>query len=152
MPETSSIWPPTNNRRTVISSLGQRAGLVRANDRGAAERLDRRESAHERVALDHPLDAERERDGDDRRQSFGDDGDRQGHAEDEHLDERLAAKQTERDDDQDDRERDARQRLADSVEVLLQGRLRRLDLSSIRAILPNSVAMPVATTTARPRP
>ena len=39
---------------------GERAGLVRADHRRAAERLDRRQTAHDRVLLRHAPSAERQ--------------------------------------------------------------------------------------------
>ena len=72
---------------------GQRAGLVGADDRRAAQRLDRRQPANENVARRHPLDADRQRDGDDRRQALGHGGDRQRHRRDEHLQRRPATRQ-----------------------------------------------------------
>ena len=49
---------------------GQGAGLVRADDRRRAERLDRRQFAHERAAAGHAQHAERERNRDDGRQAL----------------------------------------------------------------------------------
>ena len=146
--------PATKILRDRHLVLGQRAGLVGADDRGAAERLDRGQAADQRVALDHPLHAERERDGDHGRQRLGHDGDRQRDAED------AASRGTagrgagpSADDDGDDHERGARQRMrrpgrGSPAAASCPSR----PSASIRAILPNSVCMPVATTTARPRP
>src|SRR5690606_13419798 len=63
------------NRRHLV--LGERAGLVRADGRGAAERLDGGQAADERVALHHLAHAERQVNGDDGRQALGYGGDRQ---------------------------------------------------------------------------
>ena len=49
----------------------QRPGLVGADHGRAAERLDRRQLAHQRVARRHAPHADRERDRDDRRQALG---------------------------------------------------------------------------------
>jgi len=58
---------------------GERAGLIGADDRRAAERLDRRQTAHDRVLLGHATRAERQARRDDRRQTLGDGGHRQRH-------------------------------------------------------------------------
>ena len=116
---------PDLPRRHLV--LRERAGLVRADDRRAAERLHGREAADQRAALHEPLHAQRERNRDDGRQRLGHDGDRERDAEHQHVDERLAAHDTQRDDDDDDRERGAHQRAAEAVEVLLQRRRARLD-------------------------
>ena len=50
--------------------LGQRAGLIGADDGGAAERLDRGQLPDEHVASDHALDAEGQGDGDDGGKAF----------------------------------------------------------------------------------
>ncbi len=59
--------------------LGERAGLVRADDGRRAERLDRGELADDGAALRHALHAEREGDGRDRREPLGDGRDREAH-------------------------------------------------------------------------
>ncbi len=64
---------------------GQRAGLVGADDRSRAERLDCRQLADHRVAPGHAADPDRERDGDHRRQTFGDRPDRQRDDRDQRL-------------------------------------------------------------------
>ena len=58
---------------------GERAGLIGADDRRAAERLDGRQTAHDRVLLGHAARAERQAGRDDRRQALGDRGHRQRH-------------------------------------------------------------------------
>ena len=58
---------------------GERAGLVRADDRRAAERLHRRQRAHDRVLARHPPRAERETRRDHRRQTLGDRRHRERH-------------------------------------------------------------------------
>ena len=105
----------------------QRAGLVAADHRDAAERLDRRQPANEPVSPRHPLRGERERDGHHRGQRLGHDRDRDRDAEHQHLQERLAPEQAERDDHDDDAERHAREDDADSIEALLQRRPSALD-------------------------
>jgi len=58
---------------------GESAGLVGADDRCAAERLDRRQTAHDRVLLRHTTSTERQTRGDDGRQTFWDSGNGQRH-------------------------------------------------------------------------
>jgi len=53
---------------------GEGASLVGADDRRAAERLDRRQTAHDRVLLRHTTSSERQTRGDDSRQTFRDSG------------------------------------------------------------------------------
>ena len=55
---------------------GERAGLVRADGRYRAQRLDRRQAADDRVALRHPLDADGERDRHHGGEAFWNGGDR----------------------------------------------------------------------------
>jgi len=73
--------------------LGQRAGLVGADHRRAAQRLDRRQVADDGAASRHAGDADGQRDGDGGRQAFrnGADGERDGGHE--HVEGRLAAGQ-----------------------------------------------------------
>ena len=59
---------------------GQRARLVRGDDGGAAERLDRRQVADDRPPARHALDADGKRDGHDRGQALGHGRDRQADA------------------------------------------------------------------------
>ncbi|KAI3492974.1 hypothetical protein L1887_42349 [Cichorium endivia] len=59
---------------------GERAGLVRADDRDRAERLDRRQLLDDGLAVRHAQHAERERDGDDDGQALGDGGYGERHA------------------------------------------------------------------------
>ena len=104
--------------------LGQRAGLVRADDRHRAERLDGGELADERVAAQHPLRADRQREGHDGGQALGDD--RHGDADrgEHQLRQRLAGQRAEGDDEEGDGHPAERELLADAVEPLLQRRLR----------------------------
>jgi hypothetical protein len=111
-------------RRHLV--LGQRAGLVRADDRRAAQGLDGGQPPHERVAPRHALHADGQRDGDHGGQRLGHRGDAEGDAEDQHLDEGEPARQPEHDDARHHREAGPRQRGADAVEVLLQRRARGL--------------------------
>ena len=139
--------------------LGERAGLVGRDDRRRAERLDGAEMAHDGVPPRHPLHADAtarpsrppasppgtaatasatpristSKNADKAADMFDND-DRRDH--------------DDRDDDDDDAEQ-----LADAIELLLQRRRSRSErLRSMPAMRPISVCMPVATTTARPRP
>ena len=102
--------------------FGQGPGLVRADHGCAAQRLHGRQPPHQRMAFDHALDADRQRDRDDSRQRLWHNGHGQGDAEDEHLHERLAAHEPQRHDQRHDHERDPRQHVADLVEVFLERR------------------------------
>ena len=64
---------------------GQRAGLVRGNDRRRAQRLHRRKLLDDRVVLRHALHPQREHHRQDRRQPLGHRRHRQGHAEQQHV-------------------------------------------------------------------
>jgi len=58
---------------------GERACLVGADDRRAAECLDRRQTAHDRVLLGHATSSESQARRDDGRQTLRDGGHRQRH-------------------------------------------------------------------------
>ena len=62
---------------------GQRAGLVGADERGRAERLDRLQAPDQGVARGQPLGAEGQRQGDGRQQALGDERDRDADGEQE---------------------------------------------------------------------
>ena len=62
-----SVCPRLDQRHAV---LGKRAGLIRADDRCAAQRFNRRQTADDRILFDHALHADREHDGDDRGQAL----------------------------------------------------------------------------------
>ena len=70
--------------------FGEGSGLVRADDVGAAERLHRVQAADDRILLDHPVDRQRQSDGDDGGQALRDGGHRQRDAGDEHIQHRLS--------------------------------------------------------------
>ena len=70
--------------------LRQRAGLVGADDGRRAERLDRREAAHDRAPVGHRARAERERDRHRGGEPSGHGRDRDRHADEERLAQRLA--------------------------------------------------------------
>ena len=106
---------------------GQGSGLVGADDRGAAQGLDRRQPADQRVPLDHPPHPEGQGDGDDRGEGLRDDGHGERHAEDEHLHQGLAAQEAERDDQGDDHEGGLGKRAPGPVETFLQGRSAHLN-------------------------
>ena len=76
--------------------LRERAGLVRADDGGAAERFDGGKFADDRAAFRHARDADGERDGDRRGQSLRDRADREGDRGHEHLDRAFAARDADR--------------------------------------------------------
>ena len=65
---------------------GERARLVRADHRGRAERLDRRQLLDDRPLAGHALHAEREHHRQDRRQPLGHGGDRERDADEQHVD------------------------------------------------------------------
>ena len=98
----------------------QRAGLVGTDHRCTAQGFDNRQAAHERIPPDHASHADRQGDRDHRRQRLGDDRDRQGDAEHEHLDDRQAAQQTDGDNQADDHQCRLAQRPTEPIEVLLQ--------------------------------
>ena len=71
--------------------FGQRAGLVRADHRRAAQRLDRRQAPHNRSPTSHPCNPDCKRHGDRRGQALGNGADRQRYRRHEHLQPVLAA-------------------------------------------------------------
>jgi hypothetical protein len=108
---------------------GQRAGLVGADRRDRAQRLDGRQAADDGVAPCHALDPDGEGDGHHRGEALGDGGDRDGDGGEEHL-----APVAGPDDDADGEgqggkaeDREA-QRLRERVEALHQRRLELLDV------------------------
>ena len=105
------------------SVLRKGAGFVRADDRGAAQRLDRRQAADERVLLHHPLHADGEDDRHDGGQSLGNRGDGQRdrrHKDFQHVD---ARKQSHDENDGAGEQRHDAQILAELRQLLLQRRL-----------------------------
>ena len=84
--------------------LGERAGLVRADDVGRPEGLDRAQALDERAAAREATHADRQRERDRRQQALGDVGDEQPDREDDGVGERQPGERAERD------ERDARRR------------------------------------------
>ena len=71
--------------------LGQRPGLVGADDGRAAERLDRRQLADDRAPFRHARDADRQGHRHRRRQPLGNRADRERDRRHEHVDHRFAA-------------------------------------------------------------
>jgi len=69
---------------------GERARLVGADNRRTAERLDRRQTAHDGVLLGHTTSSEGEARRDDGRQTFRDGGHRQRHGDLEVVDGTLS--------------------------------------------------------------
>ncbi len=100
----------------------ERAGLVRADHRGAAEGLDGRELLHDRAIARHATHAQRQRDGNDRRQSLGDRRDRERDGGEQDLDQGLCARKAQQEDRADERARDPRKTLAERIELALQWR------------------------------
>ena len=122
--------------------FGQRARFVGGDDVGRAEGFDRREMAHDGVALRHALHAERKHRRHHRRQPFGHGRDRQRDAKDEHIEERRKAAHVFDENDRDDHHHgddddDEAEQLADAVEFLLQRcGFRRAPLSTFRRCAP----------------
>ena len=106
----------------------QRPGLVGADPRHRAQRFDRRQAAHDRVAARHALHADGERDRDQSRQAFrdhrdGDPGDRL-----EHVDERNVLDQPPiGEGDRADDENDDGDRVAELLDLEQQRGLERAD-------------------------
>ncbi len=141
--------------------LGKGAGLVGADGLRAAEGLDGRKLADNRLALGHLGHAERKHDGHDGDQALGNGGD--GERDRDHkgveqgsrigkdvahaVTDDVDAKDHDADDDHHDGE-DA----AELESFTCSGVSSSLASARAPAILPISVSMPVPTTTARPRP
>ncbi len=107
--------------------LRQCAGLVRGDDIGGSQSLDRAKVTHDGVSAGHALDADREDRRHDRRQPFGHRGNREGHAKDQHVEDcRQTAdvldEQNRHDHHDGDRDHHGAQHLADAVELLLERR------------------------------
>ena len=83
-------------RRRHHLVAGQRAGLVGADHRDRAQRLDRRQAADDGVAPRHGLHADRQRDRQHRRQALGDRCDREADDRHEQLRERADARRSSR--------------------------------------------------------
>ena len=111
--------------------LGEGAGLVGADHRRAAERLDRREPLDESVAAGHPLGAHRQRQRHRRQQALGHEG--HDHPQREHQpvgDLHQTRHERYRTDEHPDPDRHRRDDLRQRAELGLQGA--RCDLQSLR--------------------
>ncbi len=92
------------------------------------ERLNRRQTPHDRVAGRHPLDADRKRDGDEGRQSFGDHRHRDAGHRLEHFDERnVAHEMPEGERDRANDQNDDRDRIAELLDLKQERGLERAD-------------------------
>ena len=99
---------------------GQGAGLVRADDRRRAERLDRGQFAHQRAAAGHAQHAERERHRDDGRQPFRHGGHGETDRGHEQLEGFRPAQQPQPEQQRDDAQRRPDEDASERVEFLLQ--------------------------------
>ena len=106
----------------------QRAGLVRADHRRAAQRLDGGELLDDRAVLRHAVHADRQRHRHHRGQAFGNGCHGQRDRGERDLHQRLAAQQPEHEDQADNDTRDQRQAPPEHVELHLQRRGSRLGL------------------------
>ena len=107
---------------------GQRAGLVGADHRDGAQRLDRGQPADQRVARRHALHADRQRDGHDRGQPLRDRRDRQADHRHERRVGRIAARQRRQREGQRGQPQNRRRQAArEAVHLAQQRRLERLD-------------------------
>ena len=102
--------------------LGERAGFVRANHRGAAERFDGGQLADDGLPLRHPRHADGEHDGDGGGQSFRNRADRQRHRRHEHLDRLFATRNAERERGRCQADDDPEHQLAELRDLLRQRR------------------------------
>ena len=108
---------------------GQGAGLVGADDGDRAERLHRRQPPDDGVPPRHALDADGERDREDRRQALRDGGDRKADRGQEHLAEAVALDQDpEREGQRRQREDRAREPAREARHLAKQRRGQGLDL------------------------
>ena len=102
--------------------LGERAGLVRANHRRAAERLDRGQLADDGLPLRHPGHPDGEHDGDGGGQALGNRADRQRHRGQEHGRRLFAARDAHGKRRGGQRENDPERQLAELRDFLRQRR------------------------------
>ncbi len=120
-PELAIRLPAPCLVRPRLHRVGrQRAGLVRADVGDRAQRLDRRQPPHQRVDLHHPACAERQQDGHDGRQRFGNGRDREADRRHGHQEDRFAAQQAQAEHHRADRQRHERKTLAEHRKPLLQ--------------------------------
>ena len=109
---------------------GESPGLVGADHLRTAERLDRGQASDERVTSHHARDAERQRNRDDRGETFGDCRDGEAHGREEELEGRQPACDAEDEHQHDDRRACPEQAAGDLVEAPLERRVaarRRLE-------------------------
>ncbi len=112
--------PGRPHPRHLHAVLRERSGLVRADDGDRAQRLHRRQPAHERVALRHLPGPHGQRHGHDRRQRLGNRGHREAHRREEHERQGLPAQQAGDEHDRADAECRERQALAEVRQAPLQ--------------------------------
>ena len=93
--------------------FGQGAGLIRANDGGAAERFDRRQFADDGAACRHARNARGQHDGDRRGQSLGNRSHGQSHRGHEHFHSRFTARHAHDEGEGGKPENDPKQQLAE---------------------------------------
>ena len=108
--------------------FGQGARLVRADDRGAAQGLDRGQLADEDMAPDHALDAQGQGDGHDGGEPFGNGRHGQADRGQEHVEDLAAPEDLQAEDDGDEDEAEVDEELAELLELPLQGRRFFLDV------------------------
>ena len=108
---------------------GQRPRFVGADVGDRAQRFHRRQLADEGVALHEALGAQRQRDGDQRRQGLGQRGNGQRDGHQQQLAQRFAPQPAHREKQGPDDQRRRRQPLAQRGQPLLQGRHRFLGLN-----------------------
>ena len=130
---------------------GERAGLVGSDDRHASERLDGRQPADQDLRFTMRCTPSASEMVTTAGRASGTTATASAMPKIT-ISEELSAHQAEDHDQRDDGQGGEGQHTAHPVEVLLQRRPAALHALSIRAISPNSVSMPVATTTADPRP
>ncbi|MNC10057.1 hypothetical protein D3C75_576920 [compost metagenome] len=102
---------------------GQGAGLVGADHRGRAERLDRRQVADQRVLPGHALGGHGQRQGHAGQQALGDVGDDDADGEDQVAPERQAQRLAEQEEQHADGHRQQRQLARQVDDLALQGRV-----------------------------
>ena len=107
-------------RADAHHSLGQRAGLVAAEDVHAAEVLDRREAPDDHLAERHALRAVRQVDADDGGKQLRREADRDGQREDEGLENRAVEGDVDREDGDHQDQRDLHQEVPEPTNAALE--------------------------------
>jgi hypothetical protein len=124
------VAPPGNDQLARSHLVqGQRPGLVGADRRGRAERLDRAQPLHDRPLRRKGLRPEREHRRHDRGQAGRDGGDRQADPDQEEVVERLAADEPDQDDERQRRRGHDRDQHRQLVELARERRFLLLDLA-----------------------